>query len=85
MDDVVQKTAANAEESASSSEELDAQARTMQDVVVDLMLLVGSKGSARSNRPALSCHSNRKRAHRGEVKAIRSEKIIPLDDDLTDF
>ncbi|MDQ7837401.1 MAG: methyl-accepting chemotaxis protein [Thermodesulfobacteriota bacterium] len=43
MDQVVQKNAANAEETASASEELNAQAHTLQDYVDQLSELVGGK------------------------------------------
>jgi methyl-accepting chemotaxis protein len=57
MDKVTQGNAAAAEESASASEELSAQARTLKDAVGDLLALVnGEKGapgaSARSGQPA---------------------------------
>ncbi len=42
MDKVTQSNAANAEESASASEELNAQAATLKDAVVELVKLVGS-------------------------------------------
>lgn len=51
MDKVTQQNAANAEESASASEELSAQAESMNEVVAELVALVG--GSAeRSGRSA---------------------------------
>lgn len=43
MDQVVQKNAANAEETASASEELNAQAQTLQDYVDQLAALIGGK------------------------------------------
>ncbi|MGE5296737.1 MAG: methyl-accepting chemotaxis protein [Solirubrobacterales bacterium] len=46
MDKVTQQNAANAEESASASEELTAQAGSMNDIVSELVSLVGG-GSAR--------------------------------------
>ncbi len=49
MDQVTQKNAANAEESASASEELSAQAESLNDLVADLVALVeggDGKGSA---------------------------------------
>jgi methyl-accepting chemotaxis protein len=47
MDKVTQQNAANAEESASASEELSAQAATMKEVVDQLVALVGG-GASRS-------------------------------------
>ncbi len=50
MDKVTQQNAANAEESASASEELSAQAESMNQVVDELVSLVrGSSGSSRLN------------------------------------
>ncbi len=48
MDKVTQQNAANAEESASASEELSAQAESMNDVVGELMALVGGSAAQRS-------------------------------------
>ena len=45
MDKVVQQNAANAEESASASEELNARAESMKGIVVELVSLVGGKGT----------------------------------------
>ncbi|MBN1508085.1 MAG: hypothetical protein JW955_14635, partial [Sedimentisphaerales bacterium] len=45
MDKVTQQNAANAEESASASEELSAQAASMQEVVAQLVAVVGGKTS----------------------------------------
>jgi methyl-accepting chemotaxis protein len=42
MDQVTQQTAANAEESASASEQLSAQSQAVMDVVNRLLSLVGS-------------------------------------------
>ena len=46
MDKVTQQNAANAEESASASEELTAQAESMNDVVNDMVVLVGGSRTA---------------------------------------
>ena len=46
MDKVTQQNAANAEESASASEELSAQAETMNDVVAQLASMVGGSNNA---------------------------------------
>jgi methyl-accepting chemotaxis protein len=48
MDKVVQQNAANAEESASASEELNAQAMQMKDSVADLLAVIGGSNAARS-------------------------------------
>lgn len=48
MDKVTQQNAANAEQSASASEELNAQAKAMNEVVGQLVALVGGSGIKRS-------------------------------------
>jgi methyl-accepting chemotaxis protein len=48
MDKVVQQNAANAEESASASEELNAQAEQTMGIVGELSALVGGSGGQRS-------------------------------------
>jgi methyl-accepting chemotaxis protein len=48
MDKVTQQNAANAEESASASEELSAQAESMKEIVGQLVALVGGAGSQTS-------------------------------------
>jgi methyl-accepting chemotaxis protein len=58
MDKVTQQNAANAEESASASEELSAQAESMNDVVGELVNLVG--GSSSNQRKRSSSRHNRK-------------------------
>ena len=45
MDKVTQQNAANAEESASASEELSAQAESMKEIVGQLVAMVGGRGS----------------------------------------
>ena len=45
MDKVTQQNAANAEESASASEELSAQAESMKEIVGQLVAIVGGRGS----------------------------------------
>jgi methyl-accepting chemotaxis protein len=60
MDQVTQKNAANAEESASASEELNAQAMSLQEVVGDLMIIVGGEGSA-AQRQKISAQQPRRR------------------------
>jgi methyl-accepting chemotaxis protein len=51
MDKVTQQNAANAEESASASEELSSQAETMQGFVVDLANLAGTSNGRGSAAP----------------------------------
>jgi len=50
MDKVTQQNAANAEESASASEELSGQAQSVNDIVFELMALVGGSGSHKQGR-----------------------------------
>ncbi|MEW6262873.1 MAG: methyl-accepting chemotaxis protein [Thermodesulfobacteriota bacterium] len=54
MDQVTQKNAANAEETASASEELNAQAESMRDIVTELAAMVGGadKRLRAEHRPA---------------------------------
>jgi methyl-accepting chemotaxis protein len=50
MDKITQQNAANAEESASASEELSAQAATMKDIVGELVALVGGSTARAATR-----------------------------------
>jgi methyl-accepting chemotaxis protein len=50
MDKVTQQNAANAEESASASEELSAQAESMNELVGELVTMVGGSGPAGISR-----------------------------------
>ncbi len=94
MDQVTQATAANAEESASASEELSSQAAELQDMVTVLTSLV--KKVSNGNHGQLSATSNRKRKVAApvnvkkapalaSVKSSASDDIIPLDDDFEEF
>jgi methyl-accepting chemotaxis protein/methyl-accepting chemotaxis protein-1 (serine sensor receptor) len=58
MEQVTQKTAANAEESAAAAEELDAQSATLRDVVERLAAMVGGGETGNGNHAG----SRRKRA-----------------------
>jgi methyl-accepting chemotaxis protein len=53
MDKVTQQTAANAEESASASEEMNAQAMSMREVVQELMLVIGGNGNGHQTAAAV--------------------------------
>jgi methyl-accepting chemotaxis protein len=65
MDQVTQGTAANAEESASASEELSAQAEAMKHIVLQLQTMVGGNGQETvAERPRAAV---RKPATRGPV------------------
>ena len=95
MDKVTQQNAANAEESAAASEELSAQAETMQGFVADLVTLVGSRnGNGSGRKPRLTRKEMQKTllAPNMHEKSNPTDKIvkknaakqIPLDDD-SDF
>jgi len=75
MDKVTQQNAAGAEESASASEELAAQAQTVKGIVGDLMALVG--GSAESGRQTATTRSTptyQSSQHKIEVAHLGKKK-----------
>ncbi len=96
MDKVVQQNAANAEESASASEEMNAQAEQLRDYVGDLVMLVTGKkdqnistGGNRTVKP-LSHHlkpsgPGKKKMLTHDAKEIRPDQVIPFDEDFKDF
>jgi hypothetical protein len=53
MDNVIQQNAANAEQSASASEEMNAQAEQMKGFINDLVTLAGNNSNGRSNGKSL--------------------------------
>ncbi|MBC8469362.1 MAG: methyl-accepting chemotaxis protein [Planctomycetes bacterium] len=63
MDKVTQQNAANAEESASASEELSAQAESMNDVVGELVALVGGAANKQSRSSGRSRQVSHGAAH----------------------
>ncbi len=63
MEQVTQKTAANAEEAASAGEEMSAQAVTLNDVVHNLTVLVGGGGNDSALRPRRSSRQIPPREH----------------------
>ena len=65
MDKVTQQNAANAEESASASEELTAQAESMNDIVAELVSLVG--GASKRNGSIAGQAPDHQPAKRGEL------------------
>ncbi len=69
MDKVTQQNAANAEESASASEELSAQAQSMNDMVNDLVALVGGASGKQTSLSAGTPKRN--------LKGV-SHKLSPL-------
>ncbi|UCC97478.1 MAG: hypothetical protein JSW66_16750 [Phycisphaerales bacterium] len=75
MDKVTQQNAANAEESASASEELSAQAGSMNEVVNELVTLVG--GRAASGRSQISGRPQRSQGHTRLEHAMGKEHYEP--------
>ena len=90
MDKVVQQNAANAEESASAGEEMNAQAMQMKGMVDDLVVLVQGGGKAAMGRQCVGEAKGKKSAapHRALALArgkVDPKRVIPLaDDDFTD-
>ncbi len=99
MDKVIQQNAANAEESASASEELNAQAEQMKSFVGDLVTLVGGSGKGNSRAATGSTksllhktqHAIAAPASAGrqiavpKTKEVHPDQVIPMDDDFKDF
>jgi methyl-accepting chemotaxis protein len=97
MDKVVQQNAANAEESASASEETNAQAEQMRGFVADLVALVGSnskngKGVLGSRDKALKAVTGKVLAPPGKkevvlhnARGVNPEQLIPMDEDFKHF
>jgi len=89
MDKIAQRNAANAEESASTSEELSAQAVQMKDIVSAMVKLVGENGKrgvrekltpSTENRPhELKAKRPRKKIDLPDLGEMDPEEIIPLD------
>lgn len=97
MDQVTQQIASNAEESASASEELSSQAISMSEVVDSLVSLVygknaqkkslnSTKPSSGPKKPAKNYTTQSKVSSKPKkTEIIDPEKIIPLEDDSSDF
>ena len=77
MDKVVQQNAANAEESASASEEMSAQAQQVRGFAEELMALVNGAKAQRSARKEPD-RSNRKRGISGVAQTPSPVKISSL-------
>jgi methyl-accepting chemotaxis protein len=73
MDKVTQQNAANAEESASASEELSSQAESMNDIVGELIALVGGATSKAAGQPT------GKPAPRTAPKQSKARPLSPSD------
>ena len=94
MDKVTQQTAANAEESAGSSEALNAQSQTLLELVERLQSMVGAGKRRRVQMPAAAgvavSQSNRRSQpagfHKAAVSTARHSGEFPLDDsEFRDF
>ena len=101
MEQVTQSIAANAEESASASEQLNAQAENMKDIVEDLIHIVSGDDDDRLKKSSGTSHRSVKmintkkivevKEHKPTVtasaksKITRPDDIIPLEDDAIDF
>ncbi len=87
MDKVTQSNAANAEESASASEEMYAQAGQMQSFVQDLLVLVGGRKTEQSVQTAKTVHSEKGDGQQ-KRKALASppkKRKAAKDDGFDDF
>ncbi len=91
MDKITQQNAANSEESAAAAEEMSAQAEQMKSSVEDLQAIVGntnqashSRSSAKSAGMALPLSSTL-HAPALQTRDVNPNKVIPMDDDFTDF
>lgn len=85
MDQVTQSNAANAEESASASEELSSQALQMNEMVSELMVMVSGRRQTISIQRSAPDRPLPKKT--GVVRAASSSasKAIPFDEDFDDF
>ena len=94
MDRVVQHVAANAEESASASEEMYAQSEQMRHMVNELMVLIGGSAGAMKTdtlviaktTPEPKTAPSAKPATTPKTKSIKPKELIPMEnDDFADF
>jgi methyl-accepting chemotaxis protein len=95
MDKIIQQNAANAEESASASEELSAQANQMKAIVKGLVALIDGStyGARRSPSPAIKSSipgfhrelatppTKTKKMVTHRVEEVLPEQVIPMDDE----
>ncbi|MFW5856272.1 MAG: methyl-accepting chemotaxis protein [Planctomycetota bacterium] len=88
MDKVTQSNAASAEESASASEELSAQAERLHEMVRDLSALAGASlddtghaGGGRSLAPAPRTAPSSARRNATPPRLVRPDEVIPMDDE----
>jgi methyl-accepting chemotaxis protein len=95
MDKVIQNTAANAEEAAGASEEMNAQAEQMKGVILNLIHVIGGKihfekggrnASPKHPQPIPSSHPPKRTAPdrpsgRQQGETIHPDQVIPFDED----
>ncbi len=93
MDKVTQTNAATAEEAAAASQEMHAQAGSMEDMVTALMRMVGGEGAEkrapggtgpRDAFPEFSRDEDRKAVAHTGTKEVNPRKLLPLDGDEFD-
>jgi ABC-type transporter Mla subunit MlaD len=98
MDKVTQVSAANAEEMASTSEELNAQVKQMENVVNELVALIGGGGNGNGSdvrsfkKPPISSRAKNsfsEKKVKGPAPQIggtkKTRQLIPMDHDFRDF
>jgi len=94
MDKVTQQTAASAEESASASEEMNAQATQMKQISLELLDIIGGQGAAYDdglNRPKVKTDKKKALAWSaalkpgGKTKAVSTGKLKKLPEPNGDF
>jgi methyl-accepting chemotaxis protein len=101
MNGITQNNAANAEESASSIQEMSAQARMMKSMVAELMTMVHREtevtdrphatdkmlnSAVYPGAPATQTKPKTKTRHiHNKAKGVHPEQVIPLDDDFIDI
>lgn len=92
MDHVVQQNAADAEESASASEEMNAQAGQLRDYVGELMMMVTGTGDGKikdyelkliktDTRSINAIQPLKKKMLARKTNEVRADEIIPFDED----
>ncbi|MBW2078274.1 MAG: chemotaxis protein, partial [Deltaproteobacteria bacterium] len=95
MDKVTQANAANAEESASASEEMSAQAQELQGMLAEFKLKGQDSGrkqkaldapkEQRAGNLKKAAHAGKKaKGEKAKAKEVTADKIIPMDDDKAD-
>jgi methyl-accepting chemotaxis protein len=93
MDEIVQHNAANAEESASASGEMNNQAKHLKNYISELTLLIKGSGKTRpmgpfANKVRSSQPKDRvpkKNTLTSSPKIISPNQVIPFDEDANDF